>query len=304
MSLTVALAGIPGAVVYRANPLTWIVGQRLIAGRVDHLGIANILLKRSAWPEYLQGACEPTALAARLRACVEGAGPRTQAVADAAELTRLLSAASGATPAEWVATYLPRYCQSVSDRTDSDCRGLALAVRELNRDGFWEQLFPDWETCCLALFKRPAAWVEQVVEGVRVLHAQGHNGPISKAQATAAQEHAQQMLAMESPQFAEAGDNQHTLKGGPDNVRTNADTGGNSAAYLAARLKKADRDDLLSEIGPGKRFKSVRAAAIEAGIIHPVPTIRLVPDPVKVAAAIRKHLDQQQIASLVEELQR
>lgn len=108
MSLTVALAGIPGAVVYRANPLTWIVGQRLIAGRVDHLGIANILLKRSAWPEYLQGACEPTALAARLRACVEGAGPRTQAVADAAELTRLLSAASGATPAEWVATYLPQ----------------------------------------------------------------------------------------------------------------------------------------------------------------------------------------------------
>jgi lipid-A-disaccharide synthase len=108
MSLTVALAGIPGAVVYRANPLTWIVGQRLIAGRVDHLGIANILLKRSAWPEYLQGACEPTALAARLRACVEGAGPRDQAVADAAELTRLLSAASGATPAEWVASYLPQ----------------------------------------------------------------------------------------------------------------------------------------------------------------------------------------------------
>jgi hypothetical protein len=42
-----------------------------------------------------------------------------------------------------VATYLPRYCQSVSDRADSDCRGLALAVRELNRDGFWQRLFPD-----------------------------------------------------------------------------------------------------------------------------------------------------------------
>jgi lipid-A-disaccharide synthase len=108
MSLTVALAGIPGAVVYRANPLTWIVGQRLIAGRVDHLGIANILLKRQAWPEYLQGACEPTALAARLGVCVDGVGPRDQAVADAAELARLLSAESGATPAEWVASYLPK----------------------------------------------------------------------------------------------------------------------------------------------------------------------------------------------------
>jgi len=107
MSLTVALAGIPGAVVYRANPLTWIMGRYLIAGRVDHLGIANILLKRPAWPEYLQGACEPGALAARLRACVEGPEPRAQAAADAAELLALLSAKSGSTPAEWVASYLP-----------------------------------------------------------------------------------------------------------------------------------------------------------------------------------------------------
>jgi lipid-A-disaccharide synthase len=108
MSLTVALAGIPGAVVYRANPLTWIVGRRLIAGRVDHLGIANILLKRQAWPEYLQGACEPAALAERLRDCVEKPAPRDKAVADAAELLSLLSAKSGSTPAEWVAGFLPK----------------------------------------------------------------------------------------------------------------------------------------------------------------------------------------------------
>ena len=108
MSLSVALAGIPGAVVYRANPLTWIVGRRLIAGRIDDLGIANILLKRQAWPEYLQGACEPSALAARLRACVDTTEPRSQAVADAGELLRLLSAQSGSTPAEWVASFLPK----------------------------------------------------------------------------------------------------------------------------------------------------------------------------------------------------
>jgi lipid-A-disaccharide synthase len=108
MSLTVALAGIPGAVVYRANPITWIVGRRLIAGRVDNLGIANILLKRQAWPEYLQGACEPAPLAARLRECVETPGPRAQAVADAGELLRMLSAQSGSTPSEWVATFLPK----------------------------------------------------------------------------------------------------------------------------------------------------------------------------------------------------
>ncbi len=107
MSLTVALAGIPGAVVYRANPVTWVVGRRLIAGRVDHLGIANILLKRQAWPEYLQAACEPTALAARLRECVEAPAPRAQALADSGELLRMLSARSGSAPAEWVASFLP-----------------------------------------------------------------------------------------------------------------------------------------------------------------------------------------------------
>jgi lipid-A-disaccharide synthase len=107
MSLTVALAGIPGAVVYRANPLTWVVGRRLIAGRVDNLGIANILLKRQAWPEYLQSACEPAALAVRLRECVEVPGPRAQALADSGELMKMLSAQSGSTPAEWAASFLP-----------------------------------------------------------------------------------------------------------------------------------------------------------------------------------------------------
>lgn len=78
-----------------------------------------------------------------------------------------------------------------------------------------------------------------------------------------------------------------------DNVKVTEHGGpGNSAAYLAARLKKAGRDDLLQEIGPGKPYRSVRAAAIEAGIIRPIPTIRLVDDPVKVAAAICSRTDQ------------
>ncbi len=50
----------------------------------------------------------------------------------------------------------------------------------------------------------------------------------------------------ESAQFAEAGDNQHTLKAqGSDNVRSSlkgvSPAQGNSATYLAARLKKADK---------------------------------------------------------------
>jgi hypothetical protein len=121
----------------------------------------------------------------------------------------------------------------------------------------------------------------------------------------AGETYAADWLPLESPQFAQAGDNQYTLKDGGDNVTTRAnDTAkGNSAAYLAARLKKAERNDLLAEIGPGKRFKSVRAAAIEAGIIRPVPTIRLVDDACKVASSLAKHLDRDQIQTLIVHLQ-
>ena len=108
MSLTVALAGIPGAVVYRANPVTWVVGRRIVARGVDRLGIANILLRRNAWPEFLQAACEPTLLAARLKECVENPEPRAQAVQDAQELLGLLSTKAGSTPAEWINTFLPK----------------------------------------------------------------------------------------------------------------------------------------------------------------------------------------------------
>ena len=106
-SMTVALAGIPGAVVYRANPVTWVVGRRIVARGVERLGIANILLRRNAWPEFLQAACEPTLLAARLKECVENPEPRAQAIQDAQELLGLLSTKAGSTPAEWINTFLP-----------------------------------------------------------------------------------------------------------------------------------------------------------------------------------------------------
>lgn len=49
-------------------------------------------------------------------------------------------------------------------------------------------------------------------------------------------------------------------------------------------------------------FKSARAAAIEAGIIRPVPTVRLVDDPAKVAKMIQKHWRKDQITNLIEAL--
>lgn len=75
---------------------------------------------------------------------------------------------------------------------------------------------------------------------------------------------------------------------------------GETADYLLRRLAR-DRPDVLERVKAGE-FPSARAAAIEAGIIRPVPTIRLVDDPAKVAASIRRHLDRDQLLALAQAL--
>ena len=51
-SFQVALAGIPGVVTYKAHPLTFFMGKHLV--KVPYLSMANILLNKELYPEYLQ----------------------------------------------------------------------------------------------------------------------------------------------------------------------------------------------------------------------------------------------------------
>lgn len=198
-------------------------------------------------------------------------------------------------PPEWVATYLPRYCQSVSDRADSDCRGLALTVRELQREGFWQRIFPDWETCCQSLFKRPAAWVEQVVEGVRVLHAQGHQGEIPREQALAAAADQSQPLAHHGEiGNGRAGESRVADRHSKPANRVSSE----SWDRILPRLAR-DRPDVLERVKAGE-FKSARAAAIEAGIIKPVPTVRITADMTAVATKLCQHLTREQRIELID----
>ena len=66
----------------------------------------------------------------------------------------------------------------------------------------------------------------------------------------------------------------------------------NSQERILRRLAR-DAPEILERVKAGE-FKSARAAAIEAGIIKPVPTVRLVDDLNKVAASITKHLTNDQ----------
>lgn len=104
MSMQCALAGIPGAVTYRTDPLTYLLGRMLV--RVEYLGIANLLLREPMYPEYIQSAATPAALAAELRACVLDPSRRDRTADLAATLRLLLSVPASGTAADWLVRQL------------------------------------------------------------------------------------------------------------------------------------------------------------------------------------------------------
>lgn len=104
MSMHCALAGIPGAIAYRANPVTYLLGRMLV--KVEYLGIANLLLGEPMYPEYIQGAATSSALAAELRASIHDLGRISRTTEQAGRLRALLSQPTTGSAADWVARHL------------------------------------------------------------------------------------------------------------------------------------------------------------------------------------------------------
>ena len=106
MSMHCALAGIPGVVTYKTDPLTYWLGRMIV--KVEFIGIANLLLKRAMYPEYIQGAATSDALARELESALADTDRSEQTRRDAADLKALLSSPSEATAANWVARQLAK----------------------------------------------------------------------------------------------------------------------------------------------------------------------------------------------------
>jgi lipid-A-disaccharide synthase len=100
MSMHCALAGIPGVVTYRADPLTYLIGRMLV--KVEHLGIANLLLKESMYPEYIQGEAKAGVFAQELKDCLENPARRERTAAQATRLRALLSQPSKGSVVDWM----------------------------------------------------------------------------------------------------------------------------------------------------------------------------------------------------------
>ena len=104
-SLQVALAGIPGVIAYRANPITFTVGKRLV--KVPYLSIANILLNRPLYAECLQDISDQTSVVA-LQAEAILSSPelsRQKFLEGSQELYHLLSAQQVFTATDWLEQY-------------------------------------------------------------------------------------------------------------------------------------------------------------------------------------------------------
>ena len=161
----------------------------------------------------------------------------------------------------WAEIDLPHDCrllQTVVDEAPMLAEGLGL--------GSGDQFLTEYLSLDLDLVGRVLGWLEQEqpVEAV----------PLALAdKATQAQP-----LAAHGGDRTEQGDN-GTLP-----------RGSNSQAYLLRRLAR-DAPEVLDRVKSGE-IESARAAAIEAGIIKPVPTVRLVDDAAKAAASTIGRMDR------------
>ncbi|MDT8419567.1 MAG: lipid-A-disaccharide synthase [Desulfuromonadales bacterium] len=60
VTLQIALAGTPMVILYKASPLSYAIGSRLV--KIDHFGLANIVAGKRIVPEYVQDEANPETL--------------------------------------------------------------------------------------------------------------------------------------------------------------------------------------------------------------------------------------------------
>ena len=104
MSMHCALAGIPGALTYKTDPLTYLLGRLLV--KIEYIGIANLLLKAPMYPEFIQGAATPKALATQLRESLDLPQRLAETKVYTARLQAMLHTSAKGTAADWVARNL------------------------------------------------------------------------------------------------------------------------------------------------------------------------------------------------------
>ena len=81
--------------------MTYLLGRFLV--KVHYLGMANLLLPKSPpYPEFIQGAARPDALAKRLESCLDGNEEGKRAMEASTSLVKVLSQPADVSAADWL----------------------------------------------------------------------------------------------------------------------------------------------------------------------------------------------------------
>lgn len=102
MSLKCCLAGIPGAIVYKTHPLTYAIGKAVV--KIKFLGMANILLGKGVWREFLQSRFRPKSVAKYIIQCTHNEKSISAFETAAQELKQKLSRAIDMSVVDWIIT--------------------------------------------------------------------------------------------------------------------------------------------------------------------------------------------------------
>ena len=107
MSLSCAIAGIPGVIAYRAHPLTYLLGRTLI--RIPHLGMANILLADDPpYPEFLQGRANGRVLSETMTTILKDSHSGKNSAEVAKKIIKCLQVTTDRGVEDWIAQEISR----------------------------------------------------------------------------------------------------------------------------------------------------------------------------------------------------
>lgn len=179
---------------------------------------------------------------------------------------------------------------------EQDCRLFAEMIITWRDKELYKHFFDSWEDFLRDYIGKPQEWVDNIVEGVKLLD---QSRPIAANDAL----EAAIAKAKEKPLTHNGGDRKSDDYNRSDNIKLISKKGGTSREYLAARLSR-DCPEVLGEIGKAKKYKSVRAAAIAVGIVKPKVTIQFPPEESgsQIAGRLYQKLNDDQLIELREAL--
>lgn len=180
-----------------------------------------------------------------------------------------------------------------ADWTERNARYLLDKVTRIHLADTWARRLKGepktWERFCIEVLGYPVGYLNAIEAGVIILEAEGKQ-EVTIRQALSVAERAD--TAKPIAQHRRPTKEEQSLKG--DNVTLFSR--GNSADFLTARIAR-DRPDIHERMKAGE-YRSVRQAALEAGIVKPAFTCPADPD--AAARTIKRHFDTEQRRRLAE----